>query len=162
MRSMVHKGYTQILQSAVMCLFRSCRPDYADGGQKRDFLYVKDAVDMTLHLAAVPSASGLYNIGSGEAHTWNDLARALFAALGRETRIEYVDMPETLRSKYQYFTQADIRKLRSTGYRHPATPLTEAVDDYTHNYLQPDRRLGDEKGHSPDPITESASSHTDS
>jgi ADP-L-glycero-D-manno-heptose 6-epimerase len=135
MRSVVHKSYGQVLESGAIRLFKSYRPDYSDGEQKRDFLYVKDAVAMTLHLAAAPDAGGLYNIGSGEAHSWNELARAVFAALGRQPRIEYIEMPEILRDKYQYFTRADIGKLRSTGYDAALTPLAEAVKDYVTNYL---------------------------
>lgn len=143
MRSVVHKSYAQVRESGVIRLFKSHRADYADGEQQRDFLYVKDAVAMTLHLAATPSANGLFNLGSGEAHTWNELARAIFAALGREPRLEYIDMPEALRAKYQYFTQADIAKLRATGYTAAITPLGEAVADCVQNYLARDTRLGD-------------------
>ena len=144
MRSVVHKSTAQALESGVIQLFKSHRPDYADGEQKRDFLYVKDAVAMTLHLAGRTEANGLFNVGSGEAHTWNELACALFASLGRAPRIEYIEMPEALRGKYQYFTQADIGKLRATGFAQSLTPLTDAVRDYVKNYLVPDRRLGDE------------------
>ena len=144
MRSVVHKSYAQVLQDGVIRLFKSHRPDYADGEQKRDFLYVKDAVAMTLHLADQPAANGLFNVGSGEAHTWNELARAIFAALGREPRIEYIGMPEELQGKYQYFTQADIGKLRAAGFAKSITPLADAVRDYVKNYLVPGRRLGNE------------------
>jgi ADP-L-glycero-D-manno-heptose 6-epimerase len=98
---------------------------------------------MTLHLAENRQASGIFNIGSGKAHTWNELARALFVALGREPRIEYIEMPETIRDKYQYFTEAKIDKLRSTGYAQPITPLNEAVHDYVRNYLLPGKALGE-------------------
>ncbi|HWL53104.1 MAG TPA: ADP-glyceromanno-heptose 6-epimerase [Chthoniobacteraceae bacterium] len=145
MRSVVHKSFAQVRDEGVIRLFRSYRDEYADGEQKRDFLYVKDAVEMTLHLAQAESAAGLYNIGSGQAQSWNDLARALFAALERPVNIEYIAMPETLRGKYQYFTQADITRLRETGYQAPVTPLAEAVRDYTTHYLIPDHRLGDEE-----------------
>jgi len=145
MRSLVNKAYAQVLQTGVVRLFRSYRPDYADGEQRRDFLYVKDAVDMTLHLATTPRAQGLYNIGSGVANSWVELAHALFAAMGREPAIEFIEMPESLRAKYQYHTLADISKLRATGYERPVTPLADSVADYVRNYLVPDRRLGDEK-----------------
>ncbi len=145
MRSLVNKSFSQIQKSGVIRLFRSYRPDYADGEQKRDFLYIKDAVEMTLHLAE-SDATGLYNIGGGEAHTWNELAGAVFAALGRTTNIAYIDMPSELREKYQYFTQADIAKLRATGYMSAITPLSEAVRDYVQNYLVTGRHLGDETG----------------
>lgn len=141
MRSVVAKAVPQVLESGVIRLFRSHHPDYADGEQLRDFLYVKDATAMTLHLAAHPSAAGLYNIGSGEASTWVDVANALFAAMDREPNIEFIDMPEHLRAKYQYFTQADIGRLRGTGYDRKITPLDEAVRDYVRNYLLPDQRL---------------------
>ena len=97
---------------------------------------------MTLHLAANPAANGIFNIGSGKAHTWNELARAIFAALQREPRIEYIEMPESLRDKYQYFTQADIRKLLSSGYAKPITPFNDAVRDYVVNYLLPGHSIG--------------------
>lgn len=144
MRSVVHKSYAQVLEKSTIQLFRSYKPEYPDGGQQRDFLYVKDAVAMTLHLAETRTAGGLYNLGSGEARTWNELARAVFAAVGKEPRIEYIEMPETLRGKYQYFTKADISKLRATGYTAPVTSLEASVADYVQNYLAHDRRLGDE------------------
>jgi len=127
-------------------LFRSHRPDFRDGEQMRDFLYVKDAVEMTLHFASDGAgcrAGGLFNLGSGEANTWLTLARAIFAALGREPNISFIEMPEALRGKYQYFTKADIGKLRANGYSKKVTPLAEAVADYVRGYLSKDRRLGD-------------------
>jgi ADP-L-glycero-D-manno-heptose 6-epimerase len=142
MRSVVCKSYAEVLKTGVIQLFKSYRPQYRDGEQRRDFLYVKDAVAMTLHLAANPAANGIFNIGSGVARTWNDLARAVFAALGREARVEYIDMPESIRDKYQYFTQADVRKLLSTGYDQPITSLEDAVRDYVVNYLVPGHTIG--------------------
>jgi len=144
MRSVVHKAYGQVVAEGVIRLFASDRPDYADGEQKRDFLYVKDAVEMTIHLAETRRAGGLYNLGSGEANSWNTLARAIFAALNREPRIEYIPMPAILKAKYQYFTQADIGKLRGAGYDRAVAPLTESVSDYVRNYLVPEKHLGDE------------------
>lgn len=149
MRSVVHKSTAQAVQSGTIQLFKSYRPEVADGEQRRDFLYVKDAVRITLHLAQTASAHGIFNVGSGEAHTWNELARAIFAALGREPRIEYIEMPEPLRGKYQYFTQADIGKLRGTGYGDPIRPLEESVRDYVQNYLLPGRHLGEAEGEKP-------------
>ncbi|MHB1224136.1 MAG: ADP-glyceromanno-heptose 6-epimerase, partial [Gemmatimonadaceae bacterium] len=146
MRSLVHKAYGQILESGRVRLFRSYRPEYGDGEQQRDFLYVKDAVEMTLHLATTPGASGLYNVGSGVASSWLELAGALFAALGRAPEIEFIEMPESIRDRYQYHTRADISKLRATGYSRPVTPLADAVADYARTYLVPDLRLGDEVG----------------
>ena len=142
MRSVVCKSYAEVLKTGAIQLFKSYRPQYGDGEQRRDFLYVKDAVDMTLHLAANPAANGIFNIGSGQPRTWNDLARAVFAALGREPRIEYIDMPESIRDKYQYFTQANIGKLLSTDYDRPITSLEDAVRDYVLNYLAHGRAIG--------------------
>jgi len=144
MRSLVHKSTAQVRESGLIRLFKSHRPDFANGEQKRDFLYVKDAVAITLHLAATSSANGLFNVGSGEPHSWNQLAHAVFSALNLPPHIEYIDMPEVLRGKYQYFTQANIAKLRATGYDRPIRPLADAVQDYVTRYLVPDRRLGDE------------------
>lgn len=144
MRSVVAKAYEQILTTGRLSLFKSYHPSYAHGHQKRDFLYVKDAADITLHLADRPLAGGLFNVGSGVAHTWLELAEAVFSSLGRDPQIDFVDMPEALRGKYQYYTCADISKLRATGYQKAITPLNEAVRDYVINYLVPGRYLGDE------------------
>lgn len=144
MRSLVNKAYDQIVETGRVQLFKSHRPDYEHGEQKRDFLYVKDAVEMTLHLAEDPGATGLYNIGSGEANTWIDLATGIFGALDKKTVIDFIDMPEVLRGKYQYYTCADVTKLREdTGYKTPVIPLAEAVRDYVVNYLVPGKHLGD-------------------
>ena len=123
MRSLVHKSFGQVRDTGAIRLFKSYRPDYRDGEQKRDFLYVKDAVAMTLHLAATPRANGLFNIGSGQARTWLDLANAVFAALQRKPNIQFVEMPAEIRDKYQYFTQANLARLRAAGYAAPVTPL---------------------------------------
>ena len=144
MRSLVSKSYQQILATGKVGLYKSHRPDYRDGEQKRDFLYVKDAVEMTLHFAEkTAAAGGLYNLGSGQASTWLTLTQAIFAALGRPPKIEFIDMPEVLRGKYQYFTQADTSKFRASGYDRPVTPLAEAVRDYVLGYLVPGRKLGE-------------------
>jgi ADP-L-glycero-D-manno-heptose 6-epimerase len=135
MRSMVHKAYGQVSEHGNVNLFRSYRPDYADGEQQRDFLYVNDAVDVTLWFGENPDRSGLFNCGTGEARTWNDLAAAVFAAMGREQQIIYVDMPDVLQDKYQYFTQADMRKLRDAGYDRPFTSIEDGVTDYVQTYL---------------------------
>jgi len=141
MRSLVHKSFAQIEEHNVIQLFKSYRSDFRDGEQKRDFLYVKDAVAMTLHLAATGKAGGLYNIGSGMARTWIDLANAVFAAVGKKPKIEFIEMPEVIRDKYQYFTQANIARLRATGYKAKVTSLEDAVADYVRHYLIPDQRL---------------------
>jgi ADP-L-glycero-D-manno-heptose 6-epimerase len=144
MRSLVVKAYEQVVSTGKIRLFKSHRNDYADGEQKRDFLYVKDAVEMTLHFLDNRNANGIFNIGSGQANTWNSLATAIFASLGKQERIEYVDMPETIRDKYQYYTCADITSLRRAGYDKQPTPLEKAVGEYVSEYLVPRKRLGEE------------------
>lgn len=144
MRSVVHKAFGQISETGTMKLFKSHHPDYRDGEQMRDFLYVKDAVAMTLHLAETPAARGLYNLGSGQANTWLALVRPIFQALDKPEHIEFTDMPQQLREKYQYYTCADTSKLKASGYTANTRPLEEAVTDYVLNYLLPNRYLGDE------------------
>jgi len=141
MRSLVSKSFARVRDEGLMRLFKSHRPDYADGEQVRDFIYVDDAVAMTLFFFDHPEANGLFNIGSGEARTWNDLARALFAALGRPPRIEYVSMPESLRQQYQYYTRADLTKLRAAGCGLSCRSLEEAVREYVSQHL-----IGDQEG----------------
>ena len=140
MRSLVDKAFHQIRDSGSIRLFKSHRPDYRDGEQQRDFIYVKDAVAMTLHLAQ-QDANGIFNVGSGAPHTWLDLVRPIFRAMDVPERIEFIEMPLALRDKYQYCTVATIDRLRASGYDAPITPLDEAVTDYVRNYLIPDRRL---------------------
>ncbi len=142
MRSVVHKAFAQIRDQGHVSLFRSHHPDYRDGEQERDFLYVKDAVDATIHLATTPDASGLLNVGSGIASTWMQLVTPMFAALDKEPDIRFIDMPEALRGKYQYHTRADVSRLQATGWSGPAHTLAEAVTDYVKNHLTPDLRLG--------------------
>ena len=143
MRSLVCKAYDQIQSTGGIRLFKSYKPEYPHGGQMRDFVYVKDAVEMTLHLAEEQHCGGLFNVGSGISRTWIDLANALFAALGKPPQIEFIEMPDNLRNQYQYFTCADIAKVRESGYASPPTTLEEAVRDYTVNYLLPHKRLGE-------------------
>jgi ADP-L-glycero-D-manno-heptose 6-epimerase len=143
MRSLVCKAFDEIQKTGRIRLFKSYKPAYPDGGQMRDFIYVKDAVEMTLQLAENEDAAGLYNLGSGVARTWVDLANALFTALGKEPNIEFIDMPESIRHQYQYYTCADISKLRAAGYTKPTTTLEDAVRDYALNYLLPGKRLGE-------------------
>ncbi len=143
MRSFVIKAYEQILATGGVKLFKSHRADYADGEQVRDFVYVRDAVAMTLFFLERPELGGLYNVGTGAARSWNDLAKAVFAAMGREVTIEYIPMPDELQGKYQYFTQAEMGKLRAAGYEKAPTPLEEAVSDYVQHYLSRDAHLGD-------------------
>ena len=141
MRSLVHKSFAQVQSKGVIQLFKSYRKDYKDGEQKRDFLYVKDCVQMTLHLAATPRANGLFNIGSGGARSWIDLANAVFTAVKKKPVIKFIEMPETIRDKYQYFTQANLMRLNGSGYATPVTSLENAVHDYVRKYLVPDKRL---------------------
>ncbi len=142
MRSVVCRAYEQIRDTGKVRLFKSYLPDYADGEQKRDFIYVKDAVDMVMFLLN-RNCHGIYNIGSGRAETWNSLAGAVFKAMNKPVNIEYIDMPEHLRGKYQYYTCADISKLRNAGYDAVVTPLEETVEDYICNYISRGRFLGD-------------------
>ena len=144
MRSVVCKAYEQIAAGSAMQLFASYRDGVANGEQTRDFLYVKDAVAITAFLGRASVATGLFNVGAGVARTWNDLAYAIFAALDRPARIEYIPMPETLHAKYQYRTQATIERLRAAGYTAPITSLEDAVRDYVRNYLATGTLLGAE------------------
>lgn len=136
MRSLIHKAYGQIRETGRVALFKSYRPEYADGEQCRDFVYVRDVVAVTLYFGEENrNAGGLFNCGTGRARTWNDLANAIFAAMNLEPRIDYIRMPPPLRPKYQYFTQADISRLRAAGYTAPFTPIEDGVRDYIQNYL---------------------------
>ncbi len=150
MRSLVNKAFGQINETGKLQLFRSHHPDYADGEFGRDFVYVKDAVDMTLHffepLAAAPGSEisgGLFNVGSGQVNTWNGLADSIFKALDLPRNVEFIDMPLHLRDRYQYRTQADLTRIREAGYTGDTTPLDTAVADYVRNYLVPGKHLGD-------------------
>jgi ADP-L-glycero-D-manno-heptose 6-epimerase len=144
MRSLVHKSFAQVQTKGVIQLFKSHRKEFKDGEQKRDFLYVKDCVAMTLHLAATLRANGLFNIGCGHARTWIDLSNAVFTALKKKPVIKFIEMPEAIRDKYQYFTQANLLRLRGAGYAAPVTSLENAVRDYVQNYLVADKRLDPE------------------
>jgi ADP-L-glycero-D-manno-heptose 6-epimerase len=136
MRSVVSKSYEQIGREHQVQLFRSYRAEYADGEQMRDFIYVKDAVDVTLSFLERRDAAGLFNCGTGIARTLKDLAAAVFRAMDIPVRIEFIDMPEALRGKYQFFTQADMHKLRAAGYEKPFTSLEDAVSDYIRSYYR--------------------------
>lgn len=131
MMSVVCKRFEDVREKGVIRLFKSYRNEFKDGEQKRDFIYVKDAVDVLFYFLEYPSKNGLFNLGTGQACSWNDLANAMFSALGKKPSIEYIDMPETLRSKYQYFTEANMTKLRKTGYKRDFTSLENAVKDYS-------------------------------
>ncbi|MCL4511875.1 MAG: ADP-glyceromanno-heptose 6-epimerase [Bacteroidetes bacterium] len=143
MRSVVLKAFEQIKSSGKMQLFKSYKKEYKDGEQVRDFVYVKDAVEMTLFFLENRNAGGLFNIGSGAANTWNKLASGIFGVLGKPLSIDYVEMPETIREKYQYYTCADVSKIRQAGYSKEMTPLEVAVKDYVQNYLVGGKRLGE-------------------
>ena len=142
MRSMVCKGYEQVRDTGRVRLFKSDRPEYPDGGQRRDFIYVKDAVAMTLWLLGHPEHNGIFNVGSGASTDWNRLMHAIFAAMHVPPQIEYFDMPADIAKAYQYDTCAEMTKLRSAGYAAPVMPVEVAVQDYVVNYLQPHLHLG--------------------
>lgn len=142
MRSFVLKAFEQINDSGKVGLFKSCVPKYADGEYLRDFLYIKDAVEMTLFFLDNPKVGGLFNIGAGKARTWNDMVKAVFTAMGKDVNIEYIPMPDSIRNQYQYFTEADITKLRKAGFKNKITPLEDAIKDYVQNYLQGGGYLG--------------------
>ncbi len=141
MRSMVLKGFLQIQETQRLRLFKSHKPEYADGGQERDFVYIKDAVAMTLFFLDHPEANGIFNIGAGTARNWNALAQSIFSAMDVKTHIEYIDMPESIRDQYQYHTCADIGKIREAGFNTALSSLEEGVEDYVRNYLIPGKRL---------------------
>ena len=140
MRSVVIKAFEQIRTTGRVQLFKSYRPDFEDGEQQRDFIYVKDAVDMTVHIAE-SDTNGIINIGSGTPHTWLELVRPIFTALNVPEQIAFIDMPEHLRGKYQYSTCATSVRLRASGYERDITPLKDAVIDYVSSYLVPGRVL---------------------
>jgi ADP-L-glycero-D-manno-heptose 6-epimerase len=141
MMSFVVKAFEQIKTTGKVRLFKSYQPEYADGEQVRDFLYVKDAVNMTLFFFDNPYINGIFNIGTGETRTWNDLVIAVFVGMGRKPHIEYIEMPASIRNQYQYFTQADLSKLRRAGYSKQVIPLEDAIRDYIQNYLEKDLYL---------------------
>ncbi len=135
MASVVFHAFHQITQKGEMKLFRSHRPDFADGGQMRDFIYVKDLINVCMWLMHHRSNSGIYNLGSGKARTFNDLAHATFHAMGKASKIDFIDTPIDIRDKYQYFTEADMSKLIGIGYPHPFHSLEEGITDYVQQYL---------------------------
>ena len=140
MRSVIHKSYEQIKSTGVARLFKSTVEGLDDGEQKRDFIYIKDAVDMTVNFMDNRIVNGLYNIGTGNATSFNAFVNAIFKSLDMEPNIEYYDMPDELVDKYQNFTQADMTKLKDTGYDLKTTPIDEAVGDYVKNYLDTDNQ----------------------
>lgn len=135
MTSVVYKAFRQIREKGSVNLFKSHRPDYLDGQQLRDFVSIRDCTAIMAWLLDHPEASGLFNAGSGEARTFNDLVRATFAALDLKPEITYIPMPENLQGRYQYHTCASMEKLRRAGYRKPMTTLEEGVREYVRDYL---------------------------
>jgi ADP-L-glycero-D-manno-heptose 6-epimerase len=143
MRSLVQKAFEQISETGRLKLFKSHRLDYADGEQVRDFVYVKDAAAMTLHFLDNREATGIFNVGGGSTASWNRLATAVFNAMDLPVAIDYIDMPESIRTTYQYHTCAETEKIRQTGYIAATLSLEAAVSDYIRNYLIPNKHLGD-------------------
>tara|TARA_Y100000385_G_scaffold291403_1_gene369177 strand:+ start:287 stop:1282 length:996 start_codon:yes stop_codon:yes gene_type:complete len=142
MASVVFHTFNQVTATGAMKLFRSHREDYTDGGQTRDFVYVKDLTEVCLFLMhhRKSESNGLYNLGSGQARTFLDLAHATFDAMGQERNVSFIDTPEDIRDTYQYFTEADMSKLRSIGYSRPFASLEEAIEDYVKHYLSSGKR----------------------
>ncbi len=143
MRSKVLKAYEEVKNTGKIRLFKSYNPEFKDGEQKRDFIYIKDVVEIVMFLYKSENAHGIYNVGTGRAHSWHDLANAVFRALNMEPQIEFVDMPEWLKSRYQYFTQANISKLRRLGYPGKFYTFENAISEYIKDYIEKDRHLGD-------------------
>jgi ADP-L-glycero-D-manno-heptose 6-epimerase len=141
MASVIFHAFNQIKNSGMVKLFRSHHPDYQDGGQLRDFVYVKDVVNVIWFLYSNKIKSGIYNLGSGKARTFNDLAGATFRALEKPVKIQYIDTPADIRDKYQYFTEADMSKLTTAGYSQKFHDLEEGVSDYVKNFLLPEKYL---------------------
>ncbi|WP_116108214.1 ADP-glyceromanno-heptose 6-epimerase [Lewinella sp. IMCC34191] len=140
MASVVWHTYRQVLATGKMNLFRSHREDIGDGAQARDFIYVKDLSQVMIHLMTEqPDATGLFNLGTGQARTFRDLAEATFEAMDKPVNIHFIDTPQDLRANYQYFTEADMHKLRAAGYSEAFTPLEEGVSDYVRHYLVPQK-----------------------
>lgn len=138
MTSVIFKAFHQIKQTGNVKLFKSYKPEYQDGGQLRDFVYVKDCVNSLWWLLQHPEANGIFNLGTAKARSWNDLINAVFAALGKKPNIEYIEMPEGLRNQYQYFTEAEMDKLKAAGCPATFASLEDSVHDYVVNYLMKD------------------------
>src|SRR3989344_183373 len=143
MRSVVVKKFEEVQEKGYIGLFKSNDPQYKDGEQMRDFLYVTDAVAATLYFMDTKDRNGVFNVGTGKERTWNDVAHAMFAALGREATIKYIDLPNELKNQYQNFTEADTTRLKAAGFTGEMTSLEAAVTDYIQNYLTPHKHLGE-------------------
>lgn len=139
MASVILHAFRQIQSSGAMKLFRSHHPDFKDGHQLRDFIYVKDVVHMLHWFWKQQVPNGIYNVGTGKARTFLDLTRATFKAMDQEENISFIDTPKDIRDKYQYFTEADMEKVRSVGYQHEFTSLEKGVEDYVRQYLMEER-----------------------
>lgn len=135
MASVIYKSFNQINEKGVVNLFRSHNPDYKDGEQLRDFVYVKDICDVIVFFMNHTGDSGLFNLGTGTARSFKDLVLATFSAMGIEPNINYIDMPEQIRDKYQYYTRAEMEKLKAIGYSKPFWSLEDGIRDYVQNYL---------------------------
>lgn len=138
MRSLINKAFFQIKETGKVRLFKSHRDDYEDGEQVRDFIYIKDCLEVIWWFLRNPKTCGIYNLGTGKARSWNDLVKSIFSALGRKPKIEYIDMPEAIRNAYQYHTEAKMDKLRAAGYPMAFRSLEDSVKDYVCEYLQND------------------------
>lgn len=136
MSSVVFKAFHQIKETGRVKLFKSYKKEYKDGGQMRDFVYVKDCVNVMWWLFKNPKVNGIFNLGTGKARNWNDLIKAVFTAMKKKTNIKYIEMPEALRNQYQYFTEADMSKLKNAGCPVRFSSLEDSVKDYVVNYLQ--------------------------
>ena len=135
MASVVFHSFNQIQSAGKVKLFKSHRADYSDGGQLRDFIYVKDVADVIVFLMESRKKSGIYNLGTGQARAFSDLAKATFNAMNLQPNIEFIDTPVDIRDKYQYYTQANMAKLRAAGFTQEFTSLEDGVMDYVNNYL---------------------------
>jgi ADP-L-glycero-D-manno-heptose 6-epimerase len=135
MRSFCLKAFEQINTTGKVSLFKSYKPEFKDGEQVRDFVYVTDAVNMTLFFLDNPRRNGIYNIGTGRPRTWNDLVSAVFVGMGRKPNIQYIEMPDSIRNQYQYYTCAETAKLRKAGYEIATIPLEDAIKQYIQDYL---------------------------
>lgn len=142
MRSVINKQWEAVANGEPMKLFKSDVPKFPDGGQMRDFVYVKDAVDASLWFLDNLAVNGVFNIGTGIARTWNDVAKAMFSAAGKKPKIEYVEIPDELKGRYQSYTLADTKKLKAAGYTQPFMNLEDSITDYVQNYLMPHEHLG--------------------
>ncbi|MFY9418903.1 MAG: ADP-glyceromanno-heptose 6-epimerase [Bacteroidales bacterium] len=139
MASVVFHGYNQIKKEGKIKLFKSHKPDYKDGEQKRDFVYVKDVIKVLFWFLEHRPENSIYNLGTGKARSFIDLAKSIFSAMNIKENIEFIDMPKDIRDKYQYFTEANMTKLHNIGYNNPFYSLENGISDYVKNYLIPDK-----------------------